>query len=83
MTPGMEGFPDGEDGKNRIDQLSDAAKMVQDFTYDLASHLDPIIMTELMVTSRRLERLAQRLAEDPEIVAAIARGDDGEPPRKD
>ncbi|NDW51901.1 hypothetical protein [Aliiroseovarius sp. PrR006] len=78
MTAESEGFPDREDGKSRIDRLSDAAQMVQDFTYDFAAHLDPVIMTELMVTSRRLERLAQRLAKDPNIVDAIARGVGGE-----
>ncbi|MCK0170656.1 hypothetical protein [Aliiroseovarius sp. S1123] len=72
MTTEMEGFPERGGTKDRIAQLSDAAQMVQDFTYDFATHLDPITMTELMVTSRRLERLAQRLAEDPAIVAALA-----------
>ncbi|WP_282181042.1 hypothetical protein [Aliiroseovarius marinus] len=80
MTTEMEGFPERGGAKDRIAQLSDAAQMVQDFTYDFAMHLDPITMTELMVTSRRLERLAQRLAEDPNILAAIAREDDGETP---
>lgn len=80
MTAESEGFPERGGAKDRIAQLSDAARMVQDFTYDFATHLDPIIMTELMITSRRLERLAQRLAEDADIMAAIARGDDGETP---
>ena len=83
MTTEIEGFPDREDGKNRIEQLSDAAQLVQDFTYDFAAHLDPITMTELMVTSRRLERLAQRLAEDPDIMAALARGTGGETPSEE
>lgn len=80
MTTEIEGFSEREDGKDRIARLSDAAQMVQDFTYDFAIHLDPITMTELMVTSRRLERLAQRLAEDPNIMDAIARGEDRETP---
>lgn len=77
MTAEIDGFPERGDGKDRIDQLSDAAQMVQDFTYDFAMHLDPITMTELMVTSRRLERLTQRLAKDPAIVAALAAETDG------
>ncbi|WP_424940281.1 hypothetical protein [Aliiroseovarius sp. S253] len=46
--------------------------MVQGFTYDLAAHLDPNTTTELMLMSRRLERLAARLAKEPEVVAALA-----------
>ncbi|SMR72914.1 hypothetical protein SAMN04488030_1662 [Aliiroseovarius halocynthiae] len=68
----------GEEDVNRIDQLFDAAQMVQGFTYDLAAHLDPITTTELMLTSRRLERLAQRLAKEPQVVAALAQLDEGE-----
>ena len=64
--------------QSRIEQLSDAAQMVQGFTYDLAAHLDPITTTELMLTSRRLERLAERLAKEPELMAALAQKDEDE-----
>ncbi|SPF76665.1 hypothetical protein ALP8811_01678 [Aliiroseovarius pelagivivens] len=73
MTTEFKGSSDrGDEERNRIDQLSGAAQMVQGFTYDHAAHLDPTTVTELMLISRRLERLAERLENDPGVVAALA-----------
>lgn len=80
MTTGFKGSSERREGKKRIDQLSDAAQIVQAFTYDLAAHLDPNITTELMLTSRRLERLAERLAKEPRVMAAITHTDKQEIP---
>lgn len=77
MTTDIEGSSKrGSIKKNRIDQLSEAAQMVQGFAYDLAAYLDPITTTELMLTSRRLERLAERLSKEPEVLAALTKMDD-------
>ncbi|MCK0143328.1 hypothetical protein [Aliiroseovarius sp. F20344] len=77
MTTDIEGpSKRGSIKKNRIDQLSEAAQMVQGFAYDLAAYLDPITTTELMLTSRRLERLAERLSKEPDVLAALVKLDD-------
>lgn len=42
-------------------QLDQAARMVQDIAYALADRVDNTTLTELMLTSRKLERLSERL----------------------
>lgn len=76
MTTDIGDPSENSGAKNRIEQLSDAARVVQGFTYDLAAHLDPITTTELMLTSRRLERLTERLAKEPELMAVLAQKDE-------
>lgn len=74
MTTDVEGTSKrGAVEKDRIDQLTDAAQMVQGFAYDLVGHLDPITTTELMATSRKLERLAERLSKDPDVLASVTK----------
>lgn len=81
MTTDFRGSLDrGATGKSRIEQLTEAAEMVQGFAYDLAVHLDATTTTELMLTSRRLERLAESLSKEPRIVEALARLDTSEIP---
>lgn len=41
--------------------LSEAARDVQEVAYSLASKVDDTMMTDLMLTSRRLERIVERL----------------------
>ncbi|WP_371169778.1 hypothetical protein [Aliiroseovarius sp. 2305UL8-7] len=45
-------------------QLDQAARMVQDVAYALASRVDNTTLTELMLVSRKLERLTERLNTD-------------------
>lgn len=44
-----------------IERLAQAASVVQDVAYELAKQVDHTSTTELMVTSRKLERLVERL----------------------
>jgi hypothetical protein len=81
MTTDIKGASErGAKGKSRIEQLSEAAEMVQGFAYDLATHLDATTTTELMLISRRLERLAESLSKEKRIVEALARLDNSEIP---
>ncbi|MCK8462647.1 hypothetical protein MUY35_02145 [Aliiroseovarius sp. S1339] len=43
------------------EQLDQAARMVQDVAYALANRVDNTTLTELMLTSRKLERLSERV----------------------
>ncbi len=44
------------------EHLDQAARMVQDVAYALADRVDNTTLTELMLTSRKLERLSERVS---------------------
>lgn len=44
-----------------VEQLEATARMVQDVAYALAGRVDSTTMTELMLASRKLERLSKRI----------------------
>lgn len=44
-----------------VEQLEATARMVQDVAYALASRIDSTTLTELMLASRKLERLGERI----------------------
>ena len=52
---------DSSEPRTCNEQMDRAARMVQDVAYALANRVDNTTMTELMLASRKLERLAERI----------------------
>lgn len=59
------------------EQLDQAARMVQDVAYALADRVDNTTLTELMLTSRKLERLTERVNAANLGTVKISHDDDG------